>query len=458
MRPSFYLSITMVLLLLLTYNAEAQFEFSGQLRTRSELRQGQGTLPITGADPAFFTSQRTRFNVGYKKDRITFYTSLQDVRVWGQDVSTINRNTMDFNMGLMLHQAYAEIQLSDTSAFIQNAAFKIGRQELVYNDHRLLGNLDWLQQGRRHDMLLFKTHFPKWYLHAGVAYNQNNERKHGTVYAGIPDPSLGFVPGYPPGTNQIGTMYKSAQFLYVNRTIKPGQVNFLFFKDDFNRFERDGGDLVFQENTWSRMTTGLNSEMRFFNNDLYLNASVYAQGGRDMLGNNLRAWMASVYSNYKVAGGLSIGPGVDILSGNDGGQTSGVNRAFDPLYGTPHKFWGLMDYFYVADPFARVGLNDFYFRTKYQFSEKFFAFVDVHEFHSYGRIFGADAEGGQTEYGRRLGTEVDLILNYQLMPGFNIEGGYAMFFATESLKVVKPPFTERNNIGHWAYLMLNVTI
>ena len=78
--------------------------------------------------------------------RLKFGLTLQDVRVWGQDVSTINRTTTANNNGLMLHEAWAEILLTDTT--LKNKAFslKIGRQELAYDDQRLLGNLDWLHR------------------------------------------------------------------------------------------------------------------------------------------------------------------------------------------------------------------------------------------------------------------------------------------------------------------------
>ncbi|WP_315822863.1 hypothetical protein [Paraflavitalea speifideaquila] len=38
-----------------------------------------------------------------------FGLTVQDVRVWGQDVSTINRTTTQDNNGFMLHEAWAEI-------------------------------------------------------------------------------------------------------------------------------------------------------------------------------------------------------------------------------------------------------------------------------------------------------------------------------------------------------------
>src|SRR5262245_50952589 len=89
--------------------AKAQFTISGQVRTRSELRNGQGTLQQQDTSRAFFISQRTRINLGYATHRAKFYTSIQDVRVWGQDASSINRTTSDAFDGLMLHEAWAEV-------------------------------------------------------------------------------------------------------------------------------------------------------------------------------------------------------------------------------------------------------------------------------------------------------------------------------------------------------------
>ena len=128
----------------------AQFTLIGQLRTRTEVRNGFGNLVLKGSKSAVFTSQRTRLTFGYKWDRLTFGASIQDVRVWGQDASTISN--ADGNR-LMLHEGWADLTLfnkADTTIKtkgIDLMSIKIGRQELIYDDVRLIGNLDWLQQG-----------------------------------------------------------------------------------------------------------------------------------------------------------------------------------------------------------------------------------------------------------------------------------------------------------------------
>ena len=141
-----------VLLGFSTY-ACAQLNMSAQIRPRAEYRNGVGTLTpkdFTGngdTSSAGFISQRSRLSLNYKFEKLAFGMSIQDVRVWGQDASTISNAD---GSRLSLHEAWAEATLSDSMGL----SLKVGRQELLYDDSRLLGNLDWLQQGRRHDAAL----------------------------------------------------------------------------------------------------------------------------------------------------------------------------------------------------------------------------------------------------------------------------------------------------------------
>ena len=232
------------------YEAKAQFTATGQIRNRVEVRAGQGTLQQKGDKAALFSSQRTRLNLGYTGYRFKIFTALQDVRVWGQDASSINRTTTEANNGLLLHEAWAEVSLIDTLSTIQNLSIKAGRQEIAYDDQKVLGSLDWLQQGRRHDAIVFKFANKGWIADVGAAFNQNKELAAGTVYNGIPT-------AYGAGTNGIGTMYKSFQYLYLGRKFYFGDLSFLFFKDDFNKYTTVATVKTPVQGVWSRTTTGI---------------------------------------------------------------------------------------------------------------------------------------------------------------------------------------------------------
>ena len=425
--------------------AHAQLTVTGQFRERTEARGGQGTLLQDGKKGALFTSQRTRLNVGFAGYRYKVYASLQDVRVWGQDASTINRTTTDANDGLLLHEAWGEIMLNDTISTIQNLSLKIGRQEIAYDDQKVLGSLDWLQQARRHDAIVLKYANKGWTADFGAAFNQNKELGSGTIYNGAPPATA----GYTAGTNGIGHAYKSFQYAYIGRKFFFGDMSFLFFKDDFSKFTGLVATPTIIEGVNSRTTTGI-----YYNinptRKLNLNGSFYYQGGHDKLGTTISAKLASLTATYQVGRKLFLGAGVDYLSGQDGTTGATQNNQFDPLYGTPHKFWGTMDYFYVASPFGKQGLLNYFVKAKYNASDKLSLFLDVHGFESAAKL-----AGGLDKY---LGTEFDFTAKYNFTKVINIEAGYSLMAAKNTMasaavkNVVNPKLT-----AQWAYVMLKIS-
>ena len=446
-----YLPILVVLFCLPgLQQAFAQFTVSGQLRTRTELRNGQGTLQVKDTARALFTSQRTRLNFGYSGYRFKLYASVQDVRVWGQDASSINRVTTDANDGFMLHEAWAEISLVDTGKVIKNFSLKIGRQELVYDDVRLLGNLDWLQQARRHDAALLKFEHNGWTAHLGAAYNQNAERKSNTIYNGTPT-------GYTASTNGMGAMYKSMQFLYLGRKHFFGNSSVLFFKDDFSKFHYAAADVnkttpIYDRGVWSRYTVGANL-FGTAKRKLGFAVSAFYQGGKYREGTSLSEYLISASTQYAVGRKLSVGPGVDITSGNNGSDPTKKFQRFDPLYGTPHKFWGYMDYFYVADGFGSNGLVDYYLKAKYKLKDNFTLFLDGHRFVLPTAVLAND---GSTMK-KSLGTEIDFVFNYAMTKTVTIEGGYSTMFSTATMASAKVKNVNRAaDFSDWAYLMISI--
>ncbi len=484
------------------FNADAQVTITGQVRTRTEYRNGLGTLKPKTNSAAFFTSQRSRLTVNYNSNRVILQTTLQDVRVWGQDASTIS-NADGSKLGL--HEAWAEIILAnkkDSSfkhATVDYFALKIGRQELLYDDSRLLGNLDWLQQGRRHDAAVFKLQDNGWQADAGFAFNQNTDgfNYNGTYYTPVNVPatikdSKGFLvatptglvpltngsgissktgnPSFvnPPSTNGMNQEYKSMQYLYAAKTFGKTKVSGLFLADHFGKYMLDSiqtsnvntdpgyvyGRRFNQKGVYSRFTTGVlvNSSLNK-KKSVGLTAGFYYQGGKDKDGNKLSAY-TSTLALSKSAGKFSYTGGWDYVSGNDAFSTSTTNRRFDPLYGTPHKFWGLMDYFYVGTGSPAGGLSNYYLKSKYVGTGKrFSAGLDYHYFALAKNMKGS----GGTAISKYLGSEFDLILNYTLNKFTSLEYGFAVIAASSSMQNAKgiTPGTA-NLTGTWSYLMISI--
>jgi hypothetical protein len=472
------------LLLCLTIQANAQLTISAQIRPRAEVRDGFGTLKLSGAPTAGFVSQRSRLGFNYKMEKVTFGMSVQDIRLWGQDASTIS-NADGGKFGV--HEAWAEVNLLDTIGL----SVKFGRQELLYDDSRLLGNLDWLQQARRHDAAVFKINKNGWQVDLGVAFNQNSDAfgLAGTFYTPGNTPQYaanskgnlvtipsGFVPinarglpilANPPSTNGGNQMYKSMQYLYAAKKFKTVKASFLLFKDDFAKYRidtlraADGGTLAGrfydQTGTNSRITAGVLLNGTFKGGFNYTIGG-YLQGGKNRDGADLSAYTTTAYLGY-TKDKFTIGIGHDFLSGNDlTDVTNKTDNKFDPLYGTPHKFWGLMDFFYVGTGGVASGLSDPYLRLKYAATKTFTVGADIHNFSSVNSLPNLVADPtGKTLLDKQLGTEFDLILNYTLNKVSAVEFGYCVMAATNSLEYVKLSSTNRaEKTASWAYLMLTI--
>ena len=499
--------------LLSSHFASAQFSLTAQLRTRTEVRNGLGNLVLKGSKSGVFTSQRTRLSFGYKWNRLLLGVVIQDVRVWGQDASSISN--ADGNK-LMLHEGWAEIiftNKSDTSLkckLVDFMSLKIGRQELLYDDVRLLGNLDWLQQARRHDMALLKTNHKGLQVDLGFAYNQNSDAfgiaNTSYVPANVPayvKNSLGSVvptpagilplagagnasfnssktgtPVWinPPTTNGGNQDYKSFSSLYISKKIGQTKFSGLFFNDNFGRYRLDsvgnlssgyvygrrfvsaGTDDVFDySGLHKRYTYGLminkSIELHPRFGKIAVQAAYYFQSGTNRDGIKMkRAFHFTALANYQIKK-ISLTTGYDMLSGND--PATAEDEKFDPLYGTPHRHWGYMDYFYVGTGSPAGGLNNPYLKLKYTVSTISFG-VDLHHF-----FLNRDMKKGDGSYvARQLGNELDFTFNYNMNKFTNIELGYSTMMASASMPFAKGQATSDvaaesyRKSGHWFYAML----
>ena len=496
--------------------AEAQFTLTGQLRTRTEVRNGLGNLVPKGSKAAAFTSQRTRLVFGYKWDRLTFGLSVQDIRVWGQDASSVSN--ADGNR-LMLHEGWAELTLANKTdstirfRLLDALSLKIGRQELSYDDVRLIGNLDWLQQGRRHDMALLKAVHKGWQVDIGYAYNQNSDAFGitNTSYlpANIPAyvknslgtlvlTPAGMLPlagagnasnisaktGAPvwtntPSTNAATQDYKSFTSVYVSKKIGQTKLSGLFFNDHFGKYKldsvgsatagyvygrrfaaADATDAFDYSGSNSRFTYGLMINSTLISatgfGKLSLQAAYYAQSGKNRDGATMKnAYHYTIAATYQ-KGKFSITPGYDVLSGND--ATTTEDEKFDPLYGTPHRHWGYMDYFYVGTGSPAGGLNNPYLKLKYTGTTLSIG-LDYHHFSLNKDMKKADG----TAVGKQLGNEVDLVMSYNMNKLTNIELGYSMMYATANMPFAKAQATTDaiadtyRKSGSWFYAMLRFT-
>lgn len=477
--------------------AHAQMSLSGQLRSRAEIRDGYGTLEPAKNAAAALVSQRTRLIFDYRSNNLIFHTSVQDVRLWGQDASTISVN--DGNR-LEVHEAWAELILSakKDTAFkrspLDYLAIRLGRQELKYDDQRLLGSLDWTQQGRRHDAIVLKAIQKGWHADVGAAFNQNTDaiNYNGTYYvpANIPatvkdskgslvNTPAGFIPLVnssgisvrngnpsfvnPPGTNAATQDYKALEFLHLAKKFDRINIAGLFVADQFGKYILDSvrnsadGGYVYgrrfnQPGVNARFTGGILINPVFGASNQWLGtAGYYYQGGHDRDGAALSAYTSTLSLTYK-PGKTDFTAGWDYLSGNDAFNASATDHRFDPLYGTPHKFWGFMDYFYAVSGAPSGGLSNPYLKIKYSASR-----VSVELANHYFYLAQEQKNLAGQPISKYLGTEFDLTTGYKLNGAANISLGFSYMAATTSMEYAKniTPGTAKLS-PLWTYLQFDI--
>ena len=196
--------------------AQAQFTLDGEFRPRTEYRHGFGNIIPDAADAGFGISTRIRLNAGYQVDAYKFYVSFQDVMVWGE-----NRQILpyDQNNSFAVFQAWAEINLGE------GFSTKLGRQVLSYDDQRIMGGLDWAQQGRNHDAALLKYKKGKFMADFGLAFNQDYSNPTGFVSTGTGYNTAGFF------------SYKTMQYLYLKQAWENFTGSVLLLNNGFQKFD-----------------------------------------------------------------------------------------------------------------------------------------------------------------------------------------------------------------------------
>jgi len=387
----------------------AQLKFTGEMRPRTEYRNGLKTLFNSDDDAALFTSQRTRLNLNYTDAKFKVGLSLQDVRTWG-DVKQLNMS--DKNQ-LTLHEAWGEM------LFNENFSLKVGRQELVYDDSRILGNVGWAQQARSHDLALlkFKTD-AKGKFHLGLAVNNDSEGLKRVLYT---------------------TSYKNMQFAWYNRKSDKFDFSLLFMNVGMQTLD-ETADLE------TRYNQTYGTYMNYRPGKVALTGSLYAQSGKTVTDKDVNAYMFNLGMKFPVAANWKGNIGIEMLSGTDNTELED-NNSFTPLFGTNHKFNGHMDYFYVGNHVGDVGLQDIYGGLNYS-KDKFSFGSAIHIFSTAADLYGVD--GKEDAY---LGTELDLSFGYKYSKSVTFKMGYSQMFASDSMEVLKK-VNDAEKAASWGWMML----
>lgn len=403
---------------LIAWTSNAQFKIDAEFRPRTEYRHGFGTLIAKDEDPGYGISTRARLNFGFAKENYEFYMSLQDVLVWGENRQILPK---DLNNSFSVFQVWARLKFSETWDT------KLGRQVISYDDQRILGGLDWAQQGRNHDALLIRHKKDGLKLDFAFAYNQDYDNISGFQNTGNAYFTTGFF------------SYKTMLYGYFKKNWEKFGLSVLAMNNGFQNFEEDE---VTPDGISNLQTIG--THLTFKQNAFSAAANLYLQTGERQGEISVEgAYLAGLELAYKFSDTWKLTGGAELISGND--SEPGKTGAFFPLYGTNHKFNGLMDYFYVGNHANSVGLVDFHLGSVFTFNPKSSLYVNLLNF---------SGEKALPSGEKSLGTEIDLVYTYKFK-NFLIKGGYSHMFPADGMYELKGISKEdAANTQNWAWVML----
>ena len=428
--------LSIIVLLFLAGSMEAQvkkeektnaFTLDAQLMSRGEVRQGglPGDTEEKDENRSAFISNRARISLGYEREHLAMSIAVQHQGVWGAEGGG------SFN----LYEAWAKFHA-------ENGLFAtIGRQKLVYDDERILGSNDWAMAALYHDALKLGYEHGRHKLHGIVAYNQNGKNVNGGTF-------------YQNGSQP----YKSMETVWYHYDFKklPLGVSVLFMNIGMQTGTPDEYSTTFQQL--------LGGYLNFKPGKLSLEAAYYRQMGKASIDYTsqttvpLRAWMASVKATYPVDGKLSGYAGYDYLSGDEefmlpdpgfiGTRQHNRITAFTSVFGSSHKFYGAMDFFYVSAYYHTFspGLQNIFAGAEYKPGGKISYEASYHFLST-----SVDING----FSRDLGHEVELRAQYQLMKDAKLTLGFSYMRGSETMVALKRS-TDKRQLS-WGWIMLNIT-
>jgi hypothetical protein len=366
---------------------------SGQVRPRHEFRDPSGG----GRDD--FTSMRVRLGLLTTfDDGLSILVQAQDVRIWGEEGHPLFDYRAD---NIDLHQGYLRYR-AESSPWLTTT---IGRMETNFGGQRLIGAVDWAQQGQSFD---------------GVRFNAESGRA-----------SWSFV-GFTVSDETLVTVDEDEKLYGAYGTfadVGPGALDVYWFYDRLRGAANSDEQLFGARYAFSGDVSGRLEASFEAGSRADVDVSAYMLGAR----------LGRTFSDGKFSSTLWY----DYLSGDD--ASTPESEVFNTFFGTNHKFYGFADLFLnIPAHTAGAGLQDLALKLAWSPRPDLSVAVDVHSFR-------AAQQGVLSE--SHFGDEVDLSLRH----GFS---GHLLGAMGFSYVIQDQALAEIGRLSEdlsWFYLMLNAT-
>jgi hypothetical protein len=414
----------------------------GEVRERYEFRDN-ADFNEDASDTLSFIASRIRLHLNYEvAPDIAAFIQIQDARIFGGEASTVSNDNL-----LDLHQGYVSIKNVGSTSLV------LGRQELFFGDHRLVGHFGWNNVGRSFDGLRMT------YLAAPVKVDfwATSPKVYGT--------NTGASPAFTPSNREHQTFYG----IYGSIKTAPATVEpyVMYLLDGGNAGELNAaGTALLSPITapaargQSRITVGLRADGKVASEAIdYTAEAAFQTGGMDGRGttpaSDIAAHAFALKGGYTapVAFKPRVGFEFDRASG-DSDPADDKFETFENLFPTNHPFYGFMDYVgwrnmqdirlsLSVKPTASSGVSLDYHR---------FSLAEESDnwYQASGAIFRpTPASNTETD----LGQEVDLVAYVMLKERIRVEVGYGRFMPGDYVDVNFPTATDASD---WFYMQAGV--
>ena len=380
--------------------------FSGDYRARLEGFTG-GAFKPDNSDA--YLLNRFRINMLVKATPwLKFYAQGQDARVWGKNQKPAAppfQDTMD------LRTAYVEIGEAEKGL----AVLRVGRQELVFGEQRLVGHVSWLNTARTFDAVRATLHYKGYRLDAfassvvNIRDGEFNKRADGNNFHGL---------------------YGSMDKLVPKAVIEP--YGFWRLAPRLTTEGGARGNLDFK-------TVGFRWVGKLPMNFDY--GTEMARQTGSLGTDDVSAWAGHWVIGY-TAPKIRYKPrffGEFNYASGDKTPGDGKRGTFDQLYPTPHDKYGLADQIGWRNiQHARMGV-EFKPRPKWAIASSYHSFWLASARDSlYAASGAAVARSINGTAGTHVGQELDGQFMYTMSKQVQIGAGYAHFFTGEFLKNTTP--------------------
>lgn len=433
-------------------------KLGGQIRTRAEYANGLYQVPNSNAtlagstgiagrgksyDDDYILNQTRLWADADVNEHLRVFIQLQDARVFGASGTTVGyaTGTRDSENSIFdLHQGYFDLR----KLFDLPLTVRVGRQEIVWGDHRVLGNFVWSNVGRVFDAgrLMWDTDT----IHAeiigakvdedGFTTSDGSDNSDENMYAA----QLAFkqlVPG------------ALLELMYISRNDEDNVGNIAVGSG----YSTAGGDSLEVHDFGFRLdgkipnldaidyTLEAHGQFGDYGDQTHKAYAIAARGGytfKDM------GWKPRFGFEY------------DHASGDDD-PTDNDHDTFDNLYPTNH--W--QGNYGFVDLVSWQNMHDIRFNVKVVPTAKLTVQVDYHwlmldeaedGWYLANGLLATPRGAGYDDDDDDLAQEVDLTVSYQLYKNVGILAGYSWFGVEDWID---------NNVGdidtNWVYLQTTVT-